>query len=285
MKDCKRVECMGSNSCIDLCWKKEPKQEQGEPVENRFVRELREYGKTNQGAYLFPSWDIHRALKYLDGYTTPQQPVIDKSAAIRIATALGWTPPKQEQGEQEENRLIQQRDHAHEIIDKLCDAVLGFDRQEWSSAYFFEDAVNDVEEKMWQLDKQEQGEHKESVRLQCVVCNTVYGDGVPPQIVKQEQDEPVAITITGKLGNIYSFTGDYSLKKGDKVYTTPQQRKPLNDISSPSGNLVFGTESPQTRREPLTDEQITALEYATDTLDFPQTVRAIEAAHGIKEQP
>ena len=26
-------------------------------------------------------------------YTTPQQPVIDKSAAIRIATALGWTPP------------------------------------------------------------------------------------------------------------------------------------------------------------------------------------------------
>lgn len=53
------------------------KQEQstecvGEPVENRFVRELREYGKTNQGAYLFPSWDIHRALKYLHGYTTPQ---------------------------------------------------------------------------------------------------------------------------------------------------------------------------------------------------------------------
>ena len=46
---------------------------------------------------------------------------------------------------------------------------------------------------------------------------------------KQEQGEPVAITITGKLGNIYSFTGDYSLKKGDKVYTTPQQRKPLTD--------------------------------------------------------
>jgi hypothetical protein len=41
---------------------------------------------------------------------------------------------------------------------------------------------------------------------------------------KQEQGEPVAITITGKLGNIYSFTGDYSLKKGDKVYTKPTQR-------------------------------------------------------------
>jgi len=26
---------------------------------------------------------------------TEQEPVIDKSAAIRIATALGWTPPKE----------------------------------------------------------------------------------------------------------------------------------------------------------------------------------------------
>ena len=42
----------------------------------------------------------------------------------------------------------------------------------------------------------------------------------------QDQQEPVAITITGKLGNIYSFTGDYSLKKGDKVYTTPPKAQP-----------------------------------------------------------
>ena len=53
----------------------------------------------------------------------------------------------------------------------------------------------------------------------------VFGD-VSPQ-PKEPEQEPVAITITGKLGNIYSFTGDYSLKKGDKVYTTPPQRKPL----------------------------------------------------------
>ena len=33
-------------------------------------------------------------------------------------------------------------------------------------------------------------EHKEYVRLQCVVCNTVYADGVPPQVAKQEQGEP-----------------------------------------------------------------------------------------------
>jgi hypothetical protein len=76
--------------------------------------------------------------------------------------------------------------------------------------------------------------------------------------IKQEQGEPVAITITGKLGNIYSFTGDYSLKKGDKVYTTPQQRKPL------------------------TVQQLTDLFHA-DGADPFEFARAIEAAHGIKE--
>lgn len=48
----------------------------------------------------------------------------------------------------------------------------------------------------------------------------------------QDQQESVAITITGKLGNIYSFTGDYSLKKGDKVYTTPPQPEPVIDKSA-----------------------------------------------------
>ena len=44
------------------------------------------------------------------------------------------------------------------------------------------------------------------------------------EALAQPEQEPVAITITGKLGNIFSFTGNYDLKKGDKVYTTPPQR-------------------------------------------------------------
>ena len=44
------------------------------------------------------------------------------------------------------------------------------------------------------------------------------------EALAQPEQEPVAMTITGKLGNIYSFTGDYSLKKGDKIYTAPPQR-------------------------------------------------------------
>lgn len=75
-----------------------------------------------------------------------------------------------------------------------------------------------------------------------------------------DQQEPVAITITGKLGNIYSFTGDYSLKKGDKVYTTPPSNS-LNSIKSSN------TLDAQRTWVGLTDEEVITmsrydLEYA-----------------------
>lgn len=59
---------------------------------------------------------------------------------------------QQEQGRQID-QLIKERDHRDEIIDKLCDAVLGPDRYEWSSQYFFEDAVREVEERMAALEQ------------------------------------------------------------------------------------------------------------------------------------
>jgi len=84
-----------------------------------------------------------------------------------------------------------------------------------------EPAIKALEEA---LAKQEQGEHKESVRLECVVCKTVYEDGVPPQVAKQEQGEPV--------GEIISWPDDFSRlgvewvdscpPEGTKLYTTPQ---------------------------------------------------------------
>ena len=63
--------------------------------------------------------------------TTPQQPVIDKSAAIRIATALGWTPPKQEQGEPQPTLYVKDIDgnfhlHKEKGHTKNC-AALGDD--------------------------------------------------------------------------------------------------------------------------------------------------------------
>jgi hypothetical protein len=57
-------------------------------------------------------------------YTHPPQNVIDKSAAIRIATALGWTPPRTWVGLTDE----EQRDIAYSDINcwdwgELMDAV------------------------------------------------------------------------------------------------------------------------------------------------------------------
>jgi len=49
-------------------------------------------------------------------------------------------------------------------------------------------------------------------------------------IAEAEKQMPVEVVIKGKLGNIYSFTSDYNLKKGDKLYTTPPaSQKPLTD--------------------------------------------------------
>lgn len=59
--------------------------------------------------------------------------------------------PAVAQPECEIEQLIHERDHRDEIIDRLCDAVLGGDRPEWSSAYGFEEAVADVEERVTQL--------------------------------------------------------------------------------------------------------------------------------------
>ena len=46
--------------------------------------------------------------------------------------------------------------------------------------------------------------------------------------------------------------------------------------------LTKAISEPEPARQPLTDEQIEQLEQDTCAMDFPETVRAIEAAHGIK---
>ena len=52
--------------------------------------------------------------------------------------------------------LIRERDHRDAIIDVLCDAVLEEDRPEWSSSYYFEDAVVAVQERIAELEAREE---------------------------------------------------------------------------------------------------------------------------------
>lgn len=53
-----------------------------------------------------------------------------------------------------ETQLIQERDEREEVINALCDTVLGTDRYEWSSMYSFDDAVEEVAVKTAVLDKE-----------------------------------------------------------------------------------------------------------------------------------
>lgn len=71
---------------------------------------------------------------------------------LEVAAPVGeLAPVPYEKHEKEVLEVIQQRDHRDEIIDALCDAVLGPDRDEWSSAYYFEDAVVEVQERIQEL--------------------------------------------------------------------------------------------------------------------------------------
>ena len=55
--------------------------------------------------------------------------------------------------EKYESRLITERDHRDDVIDRMADAVLGSDRHEWTSAYDIDDAAEEVEQRIAQLEK------------------------------------------------------------------------------------------------------------------------------------
>lgn len=56
--------------------------------------------------------------------------------------------------EKSESNLIAQRDHCEEVIDRMADAVLGKDRHEWTSAYDYMDAAQEVEDRVAELESQ-----------------------------------------------------------------------------------------------------------------------------------
>lgn len=75
-------------------------------------------------------------------------------AVLKMDAAMLSASPAAPEGakpEREIEQLIRERDQRDEIIDRLCDAVLGSERPEWSSTYGFDDAVADVEARITQL--------------------------------------------------------------------------------------------------------------------------------------
>ncbi|MBF9265224.1 hypothetical protein [Paracidovorax cattleyae] len=55
--------------------------------------------------------------------------------------------------ESEVQAEVDQREQAEHVIDLLCDAVLGTDRPEWSSVYGYQNAINDVQQRIDDLER------------------------------------------------------------------------------------------------------------------------------------
>lgn len=133
-----------------------------------------EYG--HDDIYPESAADVYRAMLAVAPTPPAEQPTKVETTYARQHAAH----------EAELTALIQERDHREEIIDDLCDAVLGPDRAEWSSAYYFEDAVSEVQERIAELED----------RKECRDSNA--------QAEKQEPAPNVLATLRAKVEGLHS---------------------------------------------------------------------------------
>lgn len=91
-----------------------------------------------------------------------------------------------------ETRAIHERDRAYEIIDKLCDEVLGHERHEWSSAYYFEDAVDEVEDEVATL-------RKDAKRYRWLRDDAANGTRHDPAVLKDGPTDDCEFMFGGEL--------------------------------------------------------------------------------------
>ena len=113
-----------------------------------------------------------------------------------------------------------------------------------------------------------------------------------------QTQEPVAIVDANDDGYWADILPNISVKVGQMLYANPPQRTEQEPVAKYSDIVSDGGLDPRNKfyvppqRKPLTDEEIEQCCYEADSRanDHPQTfkwtvefARAIEAAHGIKE--
>jgi hypothetical protein len=124
---------------------------------------------------------------------------------------------------------------------------------------------------------------KESVRLQCTTCGTVYAEGVPPQVQQpaalEAKDEPVA----WKLVPIEPT--DEMLKAMDECSTEGYDERLYAGHAASVYMAAVDVAPAPPKRKPLSDDEIVLIiadcAASHQHLDI-HLARAIEAAHGIK---
>ena len=127
-----------------------------------------------------------------------------------------------------ETQLIQERDEREEVINALCDTVLGTDRYEWSSMYSFDDAVEEVAVKTAVLDKEVSELYalrKENAKLAAELT----------AIKNQELVAWCELSIDGK--HIAHFDGKLVIMAGpvgNDCHRTPLFAKPTPPVREPT---------------------------------------------------
>lgn len=104
--------------------------------------------------------------------------------------------------EKYESRLITERDHRDDVIDRMADAVLGSDRHEWTSAYDIDDAAEEVEQRIAQLEKDAARWNAATRNMElndiCVVVYDNFGDG--RTVTGEEADQAIDTAMEAKHG-------------------------------------------------------------------------------------
>jgi hypothetical protein len=161
-----------------------------------------------------------------------------------------------EQHEKEMLAVIDERDKREEVINAILDEVLGLDRHEWSSAYGFADAVEDVKTRMHAIEREHSGLESEIEDLRAESwpdwANQVL------KIVRAQSgydgyDDADGVDIPGE---VQELADEYSRTfKAMETY-----RKERDEARA--GRPPAPEEGKDAVRKPLTEEQVKAICYA-----------------------
>lgn len=100
---------------------------------------------------------------------------IDDREFRRLMSALKVKAQATTEFDVEMDQALSERDEREEVINAILDEVLGLDRHEWSSAYGFADAIEDVKTRMWALTRPPAPEEaKDAARLEALKTSRKY---------------------------------------------------------------------------------------------------------------
>lgn len=112
---------------------------------------------------------------------------IDDREFRRLMSALKVKAQATTEFDVEMDQALAERDEREEVINAILDEVLGLDRHEWSSAYGFADAIEDVKTRMWALTRPPAPEEAKATGSEAALAATADAPVAEPVGLTDEQ--------------------------------------------------------------------------------------------------